>query len=287
MRCLVALCGEAIPSFPDRLIPAASPVPYRCCPRVWAAQAKVPGRVRCAAKEWAGLRGPQGAGRETPETAGLPGCLRRPLSRAGRPVPGAAPRAGAGRCAVEGLEVLGDVLRLQLPGLGVHREQQGQVGPGDVQALKVQRSRCREVADRGPGGLGVAGQPLDDPLQHADVLAEAGPDELARRVLAEPVDVEQLRQLLRVGLLADLQPVPEVVAHVVAAERQHREGVVAQLADLALGRGGLLRGDVGAEEHAVVPVEGLDHQRHGAGAPAAEQDRRDRHARRGRPTRAR
>src|ERR1700758_4476085 len=38
---------------------------------------------------------------------------------------------------VEGLEVLGDVLGLQVPGLGVHGEQQGQVGPADVQAIEV------------------------------------------------------------------------------------------------------------------------------------------------------
>ena len=126
--------------------------------------------------------------------------------------------------------------------------------------------------------VGFAGQPLDDPLQHPDVLAEAGPDELAAGVLAEPVHVVQLRQLARVGGdLADLQPVAEVVAHVVAAERQHRERVVPQLADRALGRGGLLRGDVRAQEHPVIPAERLDHQRHRRRPPAAEQDRRDRH----------
>ena len=43
------------------------------------------------------------------------------------------------------------------------------------------------------------------------------------------------------ALLADLQPVPEVVAHVVAAEGQHRERVEAQLADVARGGGGRLR----------------------------------------------
>src|SRR6266702_3709085 len=140
---------------------------------------------------------------------------------------------------VETAEELGDVLRLQLPGLGVHREQQVQVGPADVQAVQVQRARRGQVADRGPGRGRGTGQPLDDPFQHPDVLAEARPDELALRVLAEPVDVEQPRQLGRVGLLAEREPVREVVTHVVAAERQHGERVVAQLADPALGRGGL------------------------------------------------
>ena len=97
------------------------------------------------------------------------------------------------------------------------------------------------VADRRLVGLGLAVAAAEDPGQHARVLAEAGPQELAVVVLAEPVDVEDLRQLRAVAL-ADLQPVLEVVGHVVAAERQHRERVEAQLADRA-GRG---RGLLGA-----------------------------------------
>ena len=130
------------------------------------------------------------------------------------------------------------------------------------------------VVDR----LGLAVQPLDDPLQHPDVLAEAGPDELAAGVLAEPVHVVQLRQLGRVGGgLADLQPVAEVVAHVVAAERQHRERVVPQLADRALGRGGLLRGDVRARGTPRDPSRTTRSPAAPSSPPAAEQDRRDRH----------
>ncbi len=44
------------------------------------------------------------------------------------------------------------------------------------------------------------------------------------------------------------------------------------------GRGGRLRAHAGAEEHAVVPVEGLGHQRDEVRPAAAEDDRRDRHA---------
>src|SRR5262249_17817731 len=95
---------------------------------------------------------------------------------------------------------------------------------------------------------------------------------------AEPVDVVDAGQLGGVGGFADRQPVGEVVAHVVAAERQHRERVVAQLADLAFGGGGLLRGDAGAEEDAVLPVEGFGDQGDVGGAPAAEQDGGDGYA---------
>ena len=74
------------------------------------------------------------------------------------------------------------------------------------------------------------------------------------------------------------RPVPQVVAHVVAAERQHRHRVAAHHADLAGRRGGGLRAERRAEEHAVLPVERLEHQRD-VGPPArAEDDRADRHA---------
>ena len=53
--------------------------------------------------------------------------------------------------------------------------------------------------------------------------------------------------------LAHLEPVLEVVGHVVAAERQHRHRVEAQLADLAGGRGGRLRRHRRAEERRRAP----------------------------------
>ena len=73
-------------------------------------------------------------------------------------------------------------------------------------------ARCRHVADRGLDRLGLALDALDDPLEHPAVLAEARPQEAAVVVAAEPVDVEDLRQLGGVVLLADRDPVVEVVA---------------------------------------------------------------------------
>ena len=84
-----------------------------------------------------------------------------------------------------------------------------------------------------------------------------------------------------------LQPVGEVVGHVVAAERQHRHGVEAQLADGALRGGGGLRRHDRAEEHAVLPVVGLGDERHG-GARGGRRTGSPRSARRrGPPTRER
>src|SRR5207249_3963643 len=74
---------------------------------------------------------------------------------------------------------------------------------------------------------------LDDPLEHPAVVAEPGPQERAAVALAEPVHPEQLRKLVSRAHRADLEPVAEVVAHVVATERQHGERVEAQLADRA------------------------------------------------------
>ena len=145
----------------------------------------------------------------------------------------------------------------------------------------------RHQADRRLDRLALAVAAAEDPLEHAAVLAEAGPEELAVVVLAEPVDEEDPRQLRRVASRADLQPVAEVVGHVVAAEGQHRHRVEAQLADLAGRRGGRLRGHRRAEEDAVLPVEGLGDQRHHGRAAAAEQEGVDRHAGRVLPLRRR
>ncbi|CVN70124.1 Uncharacterised protein [Streptococcus pneumoniae] len=64
----------------------------------------------------------------------------------------------------------------------------------------------------------------------------------------------------------------QVVAGVVAEERQHGHRVAAHDAHGAGGGRGGLRGEGGALEDAVLPVEGLGHQRHGGLAAAAEQD---------------
>src|SRR6478735_11383654 len=121
-----------------------------------------------------------------------------------------------GQLVAETAEKLRDLVRLQLPGLPVHRKQQVQVSLADLESVEVQRARRGQQPDRRLGRLGLTQQSLHDPLQHADVLAEARPHEPARGILAEPVDVVQPRQLGRVRRgRAERQPVPEVVAHVV------------------------------------------------------------------------
>ena len=113
-------------------------------------------------------------------------------------------------------------------------------------------SRSRHGADRRLLAVRGALEPAHDPGEHAGVLAVAGPQELAVLVLAEPVHPEDARQLSASSVRSVIdEPVPEVVAHVVAAERQHRERVVAQLAEAAERGRGLLGAHGGADEHAV------------------------------------
>src|SRR5690606_26105602 len=115
-------------------------------------------------------------------------------------------------------EVIAELWELLLVELGVDGEQLAHLLLGDVDARGVDRALGRQQPDRRLDRLRLALAAAEDPLQHAAVLAEAGPEEVAVGVFAEPVDVEDPRQL-RALAAADLQPVGEVVAHVVAAER--------------------------------------------------------------------
>ena len=88
--------------------------------------------------------------------------------------------------------------------------------------------------------------------------------------------MEDFRQLC--AGLVERQPVREVVAEVVAAERLHRHRVAPQHADRAGGGGGGFRAHRGAHQHAVGPVARLHHQRQQGRPAATEHDRTDRHA---------
>src|SRR2546430_10530789 len=89
-----------------------------------------------------------------------------------------------------------------------------QAGPIEVLVTRHQAKRCFfHIARASPG-------PLHDPLQHAHVLAKSRPDKSALRVAPKPVDAEDLRRILHSA--AHVQPVSEIVAHVIATEREHR-----------------------------------------------------------------
>ncbi len=141
---------------------------------------------------------------------------------------------------------------------------------GNVEALPVHVVEVRGPADGGLFALCAAADAVDDPLEDAHVFAVAGPEELAVWALAEPVDVEDAGRGGEVAL--HLEPVTEVVAHVVAAEGKHGHGVAADFADGAAGCCGGFRAHGGADVDAGGPVEGLVDERHGGGTAAAEDE---------------
>ncbi len=94
-----------------------------------------------------------------------------------------------------------------------------------VQTASVQTTCRGSPANRRFYRLAAALNTLAHPDQCAHVFAEAGPQKFADFILAEPVDLEEFGWVGQSG--ADLDPVMEVIAHVVAAEREHRERVPA------------------------------------------------------------
>src|SRR6185437_15900961 len=123
---------------------------------------------------------------------------------------------GRGQAWGEAVQILANGHELSLPAGSVHREQLGQRGSIQLQAVELEFAGGGQGADRRFGAARLAIHARDHPLQHAQVLAEARPQELAVLALAEPVDVEDLRQL-RAGPV-ERQPMCEVVAVVIAAE---------------------------------------------------------------------
>src|SRR6185436_20763456 len=100
---------------------------------------------------------------------------------------------------------------------------------------------------------------IHDPFQHPHVLAVPWPEKLAAAILSEPVDAEDPRWMFQRA--PDSEPMVEVVADVISAERQHCHGIPAYLADLrSRGRGGL-RAERGGHVYTLGPVEAFSDQR--------------------------
>src|SRR6266852_1393441 len=118
---------------------------------------------------------------------------------------------------------------LGTPFAGVYREGVAQSVAGNVETGQVETDRSLVGGRRAVGAV-------EQPLEHAQIFAITGPQEVAAGVFAEPVDHEDARRTLE--LLADDQPMREVVADVVAAERQHRHRIAPQNADFAGGGSG-------------------------------------------------
>ena len=126
----------------------------------------------------------------------------------------------------------------------------------------------RNPTNRGLQGMGAALAALDDPFEDTHVVTEAGPEEFPLGALAKPVHMEDAGDVLHEA--AHLQPMSEVISHVVTAEGKHRHRVTPHLADRSCCSGSHLRAHRGAEVDAVDPVKGLENKRHRRGASASE-----------------
>src|SRR5262249_807723 len=111
---------------------------------------------------------------------------------------------------------------------------------GDCDTFGVDRTRRGKDADRRLDRGTAACATFEDPGKDARVVTESWPQEVAFGVFFEPVDVKDLRQLVRVCTLGKRQPMTEVVADVVAAEGEHRERIASQLTDCRSCRRGRL-----------------------------------------------
>ena len=149
-------------------------------------------------------------------------------------------------------------------------------GLREIQSGPVEILEPGHPPDAGFLRQGAAAHAVDDPLQHAHVLAEAGPHEPSVCVLPEPVHVEDLGRLAQRAL--HLDPVPEVIAHVIAAERSHRHRIAADGPHTTDGCRRGLRAHRRADVDPGCPIERLVDERHGRRATAAEHERADRHA---------
>src|SRR3954470_23197216 len=86
----------------------------------------------------------------------------------------------------------------------------------DIQLCKIQIMGTRQPTyrrfDRAPKPFTA----VDDPLEHAHIFAEAGPQEFPVRSFAKPIHVEDKRRVAEA--FSYVQPVLEVITYVVATE---------------------------------------------------------------------
>src|SRR5690606_31131739 len=87
-----------------------------------------------------------------------------------------------------GVEVLPDALELGLPALALEAEQLPVRLAGQLHAVQIDVTGRRQVADGRLHRGRLALHPADHPLQHPQVVAKSGPQEVAALALAEPVD---------------------------------------------------------------------------------------------------
>src|ERR1700745_2286664 len=92
------------------------------------------------------------------------------------------------------------------------------IGRDAAEFIEIQILHPRNVTNRRFSGADAPLAAIDDPLQHPHVVAKPGPQKFSIRRFAEPVYVKN--QWWIGQPFARFEPVPEIIADVVAAERQ-------------------------------------------------------------------
>src|SRR5271157_449875 len=146
----------------------------------------------------------------------------------------------------------------------------------DVETGEVKISHMRHETDGCFFRRHFPFNPINHPLDYAEIIPESRPYKFSSSVLLEPVNQKYLR---RVGhFLAHVHPVAEVIGHVITAERKHCHGITAHNANLPGSCGRCLRTKRRCFEHAVLPVEALTNEGYRVRPPSAKQDTRNGHA---------
>src|ERR1051325_9025010 len=84
------------------------------------------------------------------------------------------------------------------------------------QTFQIQILRSRHTPDRALPRAAAPFAAINNPFQDTHVVAKTRPEKLALRVFAKPIDVKNQRRIRQAR--AGFEPVPEVLADVVAAE---------------------------------------------------------------------
>jgi len=169
--------------------------------------------------------------------------------------------------------VLIDSLKLKFPLSLVDVEDLLEVFGRDLEAFSIERALLGKETNWGGNGGVLAIATAEDPSKDTAVVTIAWPEVLAV-ILSEPVDHEDLGKV-GTRVLADINPVLEVVTHVIPAEWEHGEWVTTD-ASLEIKSGSSnLRAYDGAIEDTSDPAVSLIDKWDGSGATAAEEDSTD------------
>src|ERR1700678_747980 len=109
------------------------------------------------------------------------------------------------------------------PIAGIHAKQFIKGLARDCKAVEIERTRSRNIADRCFGGIRALFNAVEHPFQDAYIFAVSGPEQFPALIPAEPIHMENFGSVFESG--THLQPMPEIIAHVVTAERKHGHGI--------------------------------------------------------------